>query len=115
MKTLIKLVIVGLLLVGCARAGWASFNNFQFEDAVQQRLLFETRASEDEIVNIVMKIASEYAVPLKEADIVVSQVGQDRIVEMNYTMVLDLVPGVFKYPWQFTPRATTRLLSGISR
>ncbi len=115
MKTLIKLAIAGVLLLGCFRAGWASFNNFQFEDAVQQRLLFETRAGESEIVNIVMKIAAEYAIPLKEADIAVQHVGQDRIVEMNYTMELDLVPGVFKYPWRFTPRASTRLLSGVSR
>ena len=115
MKTIIKIVIAIAILTACFQAARVALNNFQFEDAAQQRLLFDTRASDTEVVNIVMKLANEYAIPLKDDNITVSTVGQDRIVEMNYTLDVELLPGLFKYPWTFTPRTSTRLLTGISR
>jgi hypothetical protein len=115
MKTIIKIVIAVALLTACFQASRVALNNFQFEDAAQQRMLFDTRASEAEVVNIMLKLASEYAIPLKDSDIAVSTVGQDRIVEMNYTLNVELLPGLFKYPWTFTPRTSTRMLTGISR
>jgi hypothetical protein len=114
MKTLFKIVITLVILTACFQAARYYFNNFQFEDAAQQRLLFETRASDSEVVNIVLKLANEYALPLQPDDISVRMVGQDRVVEMEYTEKVPLIPGVFSYPWKFTPRASTRMLSGIS-
>ena len=62
-----------------------------------------------------MKLASEYELPLRTDDISVRMVGQDRVVEMEYIESVPLIPGVFIYPWKFTPRTSTRMLSGISR
>ena len=115
MKTLIKIVITLVILTACFQAARYYFNNFQFEDAAQQRLLFETRASDADVVNIVLKLASEYQLPLKEDDISVRMIGQDRVVEMEYVETVPLIPGVFNYPWKFTPKTSTRMLSGISR
>ena len=99
MKTLVKIVIAIVILTACFQAGRYYFNNFQFEEAAQQRLLFETRASDSEVVNILLKLAGEYALPLEADDISVRMVGQDRIVEMEYTEQVPLIPGVFSYPW----------------
>jgi hypothetical protein len=115
MKTLFKIAITLVIVTACFQAARYYFNNFQFEDAAQQRLLFETRASDAEVVNIVLKLAGEYALPLSANDISVRMVGQDRVVEMEYTENVPLIPGVFTYPWKFTPRTSTRMLSGISR
>ena len=115
MKTLIKITITLVILIACFQAARYYWNNFSFEDAAQQRLLFETRASDAEVVNIVMRLANEYALPLKPEDISVRMVGQDRVVEMEYTETVPLIPGVFNYPWKFTPKTSTRMLSGISR
>ena len=115
MKTIIKIVVTVAILTACFQAARYYFNNFQFEDAAQQRLLFETKASDAEVVNIVMRLANEYQLPLDEDDISVRMVGQDRVVEMEYTEDVPLLPGVFTYPWKFTPRTSTRMLSGISR
>lgn len=115
MKTIIKLVVTLVILTACFQASRYYFNNFQFEDAAQQRLLFETRASDAEVVGIVMKLAEEYQLPLQEENVSVRMVGQDRVVDMEYTETVPLVPGVFSYPWTFTPRTSTRLLSGIGR
>ena len=115
MKTIIKIVITLVILTACFQAARYYFNNFQFEDAAQQRLLFETKASDSEVVNILVKLAAEYQLPLQEDNISIRMQGQDRIVEMEYTEDVPLIPGVFTYPWTFTPRTSTRMLSGISR
>jgi hypothetical protein len=115
MKTIIKILVTLVLLTACFNAARAALNNFQFEDAAQQRLLFDSRATDSEVVDILLKLASEYAIPLKEDNIDVQMVGQDRIVNMTYTTDVQLLPGFYSYPWTFTPKTSTRLLSGISR
>jgi hypothetical protein len=111
MKTLFKLLITVAILTACFQAARYYLNNFQFEDAAQQRLLFETRATEDEVVNIVLKIANEYQIPLKAENVTVRMVGQDRIVEMDYVENVPFLPGFFTYPWRFTPKTSTRFLN----
>jgi hypothetical protein len=115
MKTIIKIVITLVLLTACFNAARVALNNFQFEDAAQQRLLFDSRASDAEVVDIVMKLASEYAIPLREEDIDVQMIGQDRVVNMTYTTDVQLVPGYYSYPWTFTPKTSTRMLAGVGR
>ncbi|HET9467556.1 MAG TPA: hypothetical protein VFO48_04050 [Vicinamibacterales bacterium] len=115
MKTLFKVGTTLVILTMCFQAARYYLNNFQFEDAAQQRLLFETRASDSQIVDIVLKLANEYQLPLKEEDVSVRMIGQDRVVEMEYTENVPLIPGVFIYPWKFTPRTSTRILTGISK
>jgi hypothetical protein len=115
MKTIIKIVITLVLLTACFNAGRVAFNNFQFEDAAQQRLLFDSRASDEEVMGIVMKLAAEYAVPLKEENVDIKLIGQDRVVEMTYTADVQLVPGFLSYPWTFTPKTSTRMLVGVGR
>lgn len=115
MKTIIKLAFTLALLTACFQAARYYFNNFQFEDAAQQRLLFETRATDADIVNIVMRLANEYQLPLREEDVSVRMIGQDRVVEMEYTENVPLLPGIFTYPWQFTPRTSTRMLNAPAR
>jgi hypothetical protein len=115
MKTIFKIVLTLMILTACFQAARYYLNNFQFEDAAQQRLLFETRASDAEIVTIVMRLANEYQLPLREENVNVKMIGQDRVVEMEYTETVPLVPGVFSYPWRFTPRTSTRLLNAPAR
>ena len=115
MKTLVKIVATIAVLTACFNAGRYYLNNFQFEDAAQQRLLFETRASDAEIVNIVLKIANEYQIPLTPDDISVRMIGQDRVVEMEYEEKVPLLPGIYSQAWKFTPRTSTKMLTGISR
>src|SRR5688572_526387 len=112
MKTLFKIAVTVVILTACFQAARYALNNFQFEDAVQQRLLFDTRASEAEVVKTVLAIAQQYAIVIREDDISVQMVGQDRIVDMPYTVKVDLLPGMFEYPWTFTPKASTRMLTG---
>lgn len=115
MKTIIKIVLALALLAACFNAGMASFNNYQFEDAVHEGLLFNPRATEPEIVKMVLKAANEYNIPIDAEGVTVSTLGQDVRVDMKYTTNVVLVPGVYAKDWTFTPKTSTRVLLGVGR
>lgn len=115
MKTIIKLVIVLALVTACFNAARASLNNYQFQDAVHEGLVFDSRASDAQIVEMVMKLASEYGVPLDAANISIRTVGMDLHVDMSYTTNIVLIPGVFARDWTFTPSTSSRMLVGGTR
>ena len=110
MKTIIKIVISLFILVAMFNGSMAAFNNYSFEDAVHQGLLFDPNADDTEIVNMVMKLARDYDIPMDPADIKINSRGQDLIVNMSYTTSVVLVPGIFEREWTFNPSTSTRLL-----
>ncbi|HWI17755.1 MAG TPA: hypothetical protein VNT81_08410 [Vicinamibacterales bacterium] len=115
MKSLIKIVIGILVLVACANATRAAFSDYQFKDAVHEALLFDTRATPEEVVDTVMKLAAEYEIPLNAEDVSARMVGQDMRVDMTYTTNVVLVPGVFSRDWTFSPSTSVRRLAGTGR
>jgi hypothetical protein len=115
MKTIIKIGVAVVILLACFNAGMASFNNYQFEDAVHEGLLFNPRASPADIVKMVLKTANDYRIPIDADGINVSTVYTDVHVDMTYTTNVVLVPGVYATDWTFTPKASTRVLAGVGR
>ena len=115
MKTLIKIAIALFLLTASFNAGRVALNNYAFEDAVHEGLLFDQRATDPEIVDMVMKLANEYVIPIEPENINIRQVGQDVIVDMSYTTNVVLVPGVIERDWTFNPSTSTRMLTGGRR
>ncbi len=115
MTTIIKIIVALVVLTACFNASRAALNNYQFEDAVHQGLLFDGRATDAEIVEMVAKLAVAHDVPLAPADIKIRQVGQDVHVDMSYTRSIVLVPGFFEREWTFSPSTSTKLLVGGRR
>jgi hypothetical protein len=115
MKTILKIVIGLAVVTACFNASRAALTDYQFQDEVQQALLFDPRASEEEIIALVMKKGAEYEIPITEDGIKVHMVGQDVRAEMTYTKSVVLVPGVFSKEWTFTPKASARILVGAPR
>ena len=110
MKTLIKIVLALLILTAMFNAGRAAFNNYSFEDAVHEGLLFDPNSSDAEITEMIMKLAREYDIPLENGGIKIQSKGQDLVVDMSYTQNVVLIPGVFERDWTFEPSTSTRLL-----
>jgi len=115
MKTIIKILATLLVLTACFNASRAAMNNYQFQDAVHEGLLFDGRANDAEIVQMVTKLAAAYGIPLDPADIKIRQVGQDIHVDMSYTSSVELVPGFYARDWTFTPSTSTKMLTGTRR
>jgi hypothetical protein len=110
MKTIIKIVVALFLLVAMFNAGRAAFNNYAFEDAVHEGLLFDPNATDTEIVDMVMKLARDFDVPIEPSEIKITDRGMDLIVNMSYSDTVELVPGILEREWTFTPSTSTRLL-----
>ena len=110
MKTILKIVLSLALVVAMFNSGRAAFNNYSFEDAVHEGLLFNPNAGDTDIVEMVMKLARDYELPLAAEDVKISSRGQDLIVNMSYTDTVVLIPGLYSREWTFTPSASTRLL-----
>lgn len=115
MKTIIKLAIAFVVVVGCFNVGRALMNEYQFEDAVHEALLFDPRMTDAEIVAMVMKTAGDFSVPIEAGDIQIREQGPDVYVDMSYTTTVPVIPGVFEKEWTFTPSTSTRMLVGNRR
>lgn len=115
MKALIKIVVGALVIVACVNAGRATFTDYQFTDAVHAALLFDADATEDEVVEMVVKLAGQYELPMTADDVRVRWVGQELHVDMTYTTTVVLVPGVYGQDWTFTPTTSVRRLAGSAR
>ena len=110
MKTIIKILIAVLVVVAMFNGGMAAFNNYSFEDAVHEGLLFDPNATDADIVDMVMKLAREYDIPLDPSEIKITSRGNDLVVNMSYTAPVRLVPGVYEREFTFNPSTSTRLL-----
>jgi hypothetical protein len=115
MKTIIKIVVSLFLMTAMFNAGRAAFNNYSFEDAVHEGLLFDPNASDEKIVDMVVKLARDYEVPIDPDDIQIRSRGQDLMVDMSYTDTVVLVPGILQRDWTFEPSTSTRLLGKGNR
>jgi hypothetical protein len=115
MKTLIKIVIGLAVLAACVNVGRALMNDYQFQDAVKQGLLFNPRAEDAVLIDMVMKTAAEYEIPIEKDGVTVRMQGQDLHIDMTYTTNVTVLPGVFATDWTFNPSASTRILTGSRR
>jgi hypothetical protein len=115
MKTIIKIAIAIVVVLGCVNVGRALMNEYRFEDQVHEALLFDPHMTDAEIVQEVMKAAAEYDIPIEPGDIHVRDVSGDVRVEMSYTTTVVVIPGVFEKEWTFTPSTSTRVLVGNRR
>ena len=111
MKTIIKIVVALVLVIAMFNAGRAAFNNYAFEDAVHEGLLFDPGATDEKLVDMVLKLAREYEIPMEAGDIKINSRGSDLIIFMSYTDEVVLIPGIYSHEWTFTPQTSTRLLS----
>ena len=111
MTTIIKLVLVAALLTAAFQASRVILSNYQFEDEVEQALLFAPNTSDAEVVEKVMSLAREYDLPVEEENITISQRASDRIVNVTYTTPVPFLPGMVTQPITFNPSASVRLLT----
>src|SRR5690242_10849353 len=115
MKTVIKLAISAVIFWGCFNVAAALLNEYRFEDKVHDALLFDARMTDAEIVKMVLQTAADYDIPITANQIGITQRGPDIVVDMTYTTDVKIIPGVFSWPWTFTPSASTKVLVGGRR
>lgn len=115
MKTIIKIALGLIVLTACAQAAGAAFSNYQFQDAIHQGLLFNSRMSDAEIIEMVVKLGEAHELPVQASGVTVREVGQELIVDVTYTRPINLVPGFYARDWTFKPTVSTRFLTKTRR
>ena len=111
MTTIIKLVVAFALITAAFQGARATISNYQFEDAVEQTLLFAPNASDAEVTEKVVTLAEEYGLPVSAEDVTISQRAADRMVDISYTTEVAFIPGIITQPITFSPHASVRLLT----
>jgi hypothetical protein len=115
MKALIKIIITAVILVACFNASRAAFADYQFTDTVHEALLFDSRATDADVVDMIVKLAAQHEIPMEADDIKLRWIGQELRVDMTYTTTIVLVPGVYERDWTFNPTTSVRRLAGSAR
>ena len=111
MTTIIKLVIAGALLIAAFQGARVILSNYQFEDDVEQALLFAPNASDEDVIQKVLVLAEEYGLPVAAEDIAISERASDRIVDITYTTNVAFIPGIITQPVKFSPSASVRVFT----
>ncbi|MGE0813084.1 MAG: hypothetical protein AB7O28_05980 [Vicinamibacterales bacterium] len=100
MSTLVKLIVVGLILNGCVQLARSTWAFYEFQDAVQQAVLFSSNQTAEQFKARVADIAREQELPLEPASVnVVFQNVQAKITA-TYVDDVHLVPGAYVYQWR---------------
>jgi hypothetical protein len=101
MRTIVKLVIAGLILNGAYRLGAAYWDHYAFEDAARDAAQFSAMATEREIAQHVVSLAAEHDIALDAADVTIEKIPRRITIDGAYTRSIELVPR-YARPWDFS-------------
>lgn len=99
MTTFLKLVFTALVLNACVQAGRSAWTFYQFEDAVQQAVLFSSKMTPDQLEARVLALAQEHQVPVKPETVSVTYMQTQATVTGSYTDDVAIVPRAYTYKW----------------
>lgn len=113
MKTLIKLLIAAASLNAAGRYGLSAWTHYEFQDAVQQILLFGANATTHELEDEIMAEAERRSVPLEREALEVQQRDMVVTAQASYLDEIELFPRyIYPKTWEFT--IDVRHLSGVT-
>lgn len=99
MSTIIKLLITALVLNACFQGGRSAWGYYQFQDSVQQAVLFSTTQTAEQLKARIANIASEQHKTLDPETFSVAFQGTQARIKASYTDEVPVVPGGYKYRW----------------
>ena len=111
MKTLIKLIIVAAIVNGAARVGWASWRHYQFQDAVEEEMIFAEINTRPEVLHArIMELAATHEVPLDAEALHVTKQSFRTQVAGPYSVKISLIPGFYEPMWTFQTTVDVRAI-----
>ena len=99
MSTILKLIFTAFVVNACVQAGRSSWNFYQFQDAVQQAVLFSGKETPEQLKARVMDIAGEQQVAIEADTVTVTYQATQARVTGSYTDNVMLLPGGPPYKW----------------
>lgn len=99
MSTLFKLIVTALVLNACVQLGRSTWAFYQFQDAVQQAVLFSTNQTAEQLKARVAQIAGEQDLPVDPASLGVTFQNVNAKITARYVDDVALLPGAYVYKW----------------
>src|SRR6187200_562797 len=100
MKTLLKLIIVGLVLNAAFRGGMATFTYVQLKESTHSILTLGEKLSPEQLQERIVGRAKELDLSVTPENVIVTREGSRTAATVAYTQAIEFFPGV-QYPQDF--------------
>ena len=104
MKTIIKLLVVGLILNAAFQAGRSYYGYYQFKHDVHMETLNGGRDQSDAIQRHVLEMAAERGYEMTSDDVQVSLDQEYITIDMQWVDNIKLVPRYYARDWPYEGR-----------
>lgn len=111
MSTFIKLLVTALVVNACFQGGRSAWGFYQFQDNVQQAVLFSTTQTAEQLKTRIVGIATEQQVQLDPETLSVTFQGTQARIKAEYTDDVALLPGGAKFKWRHTLDVSQRRMA----
>jgi hypothetical protein len=102
LKTIIQLLIAGVIVHACVQGAVAAWEHYQFQDDVEQEARFGDKRTTSELHRRVLEMGEEHGIPLAYEDVEVTRRGLQTSVEFTYARMVPLVPRLYEPSWTYT-------------
>lgn len=100
MSTFIKLLVTALLLNACFQGGRSAWGFYQFQDSVQEAVLFSTTQTAEQLKTRIVGIAAEMDIELDPETLSVVYQSLQAKINAEYTDEVAVLPGATKFKWR---------------
>lgn len=113
MKTIIKLLIVGLIANAAFQAGRSYYERYNFTHDVHMETLNGGRDRSDDIQRHILEMAAARGHAMTWDDIQIEIDKEFITIEMEWEDTLELVPRFYSRPWPHQGRVHVRMVKPI--
>ena len=100
MKTLLKLIIVGLVLNAAYRCGDAAWRFYQWKDSAYEMLTLGVDTDTEKLRQQIIHRASDLNLPVDSENVTVTRQGLRTAARGSYQKPVEVFPG-YRYPYDF--------------
>jgi len=110
MKTLVKLLVLGAVLLATYRVGSVYWDHYQFEDQIKELAQFTDRNHAQELPGKILDLAQKLNIPLDADGLSVTREQRKVMVDATYVRTVELLPRVSRN-WEFSVHVTVLTLN----
>ena len=112
MRTLVKLVMAGLVIHATWRTGSVYWTYFNFREGLREVAQLSAGKPEQELHRRALAVASRLQVPIESEQIVVTRHDDHTFIDASYKTEIEVLPK-YGYPWEFRVNVDAWTISGL--
>lgn len=101
-KTLVCILILGLLIYSGIKLGMPWFNYYSFKDRLKEISMYETTETQEKIMKKIMVSVEEKDIPLEEKDVKIERTGKKLVIKAEWDHEVQLFGGMINKVWHFS-------------